>query len=452
MGLIYCETTSKTSKRKSKTKKGREIMYTLKQDKTKVEVELSISADEWEAGVQSTYEKNKGKYNVEGFRKGHAPRKVIEKTYGDSIFFDDTVNYFLEKTLDEVFDKQPELEPVAQPTTQFESFTLKDGLKMKIIFETIPPFELCKYVDVPIEIHSAEVTDEEVENSIKVLLNDNAKFEEVDRAIKVNDSVLIDYNGFLNGVEFDGGSAQNYPLEIGSHTFIDNFEDQLVGHKKGDVVDVKATFPKEYFNEDLAGQQAEFRVEIKAVREKRVPTLDDKFISNATEYETVEEYRKHLFAHIQTMKENQQKVEFDCRMRDYLIDNTKIEIPQIMIDNYVAYEVEGLKKSLEAYHLTLADYIGFTGGGTEEEFVDRIKKNVERSTRSRQIYRKMIKELNITVSKEELEEATKETTDQDEIVKKENELLLGKLRDFLWDNNKKVIVKDDEDNQKPKEE
>ncbi len=417
-------------------------MYSIKKENTKVEVNLEVDAKEWEDAVQKTYEENKSKFNVEGFRKGHAPRKVIEKTYGDSVFFEDTINHLVNKTMNEVLDKEPDLEPVAMPTTQFESFTADGGLKMKILFEIVPDFKLCKYVDVPIEVHSAEATEKDVDNAVQRLLEDNAKFEEVEREAKNGDSLLIDFTGFMNGEEFDGGSATNYPLELGSHTFIDNFEDQLVGHKKGDIVDVKVTFPADYHAEEFQGKPVEFRVEINAVREKRLPTLDDKFISDTTEFETVEEYRKDVLAHIQTMKENDQEAEFQFNMREYLTNNTQIEIPEIMVDNNVFHEMDHMKQALEMYHLTLEDYLRQTGGGTIEDYVDRLKESTRRSIKVRYIYRKIIAENNIKVSDEELAEATKGMTKHEDIVRTDNELTLQKLYKFLEENNKKVVVKD----------
>ena len=202
-------------------------MYNLKKQNTNVEVELSIDSTEWEKGVEKVYEASKSKFNVEGFRKGHVPRKVIEKTYGDGVFFEDTIEYFVNKTMNDVLNEHPELEPVAMPTTQFESFTIENGLKMKILFEIVPDFKLCAYKGQTFKIHENKATEKDVEHQIHHLLEENAKFESVDRESKNGDSVLIDFEGFIDDVAFEGGAGKNYPLELGSHTFIDNFEDQL---------------------------------------------------------------------------------------------------------------------------------------------------------------------------------------------------------------------------------
>ena len=416
-------------------------MYSLKKNKTKVEIDLSIDSAEWEKGVQSVYESSKSKFNIEGFRKGHAPRRVIEQLYGDSVFFEDTVEKFVNETIEDVLMKNPELEPVAMPTTQFESFTQNDGLKMKIFFEIVPDFQLCNYKGVSIKVHSNEVTEHDIEHQIHHLLEDNAKFVSVDREIKNGDSALIDFTGYIDGEAFDGGRAMDYPLEIGSHSFIDNFEDQLIGHKKGDNVDVNVKFPEDYQAEAFKGKKALFKVVVKDVREKTVPTLDDKFVADTTEFETVEEYRKDLTAHIQDMKDKNMENEFEYNMRDYLLANTQIEIPEIMVDNAVEEDVKRMRETLSAYKITLEDYLKQTGSNIDD-YMKNMKERALTMIKTRYIYRKLLEENNITVSAKELEEATKGLKDSHEIIRKENEILLEKLYKFLRENNKLEIIKD----------
>ena len=312
---------------------------------------------------------------------------------------------------------------------------------MKIFFEIVPDFKLPAYKDVTIKVHSNEVTDEDVEHQIHHLLEDNAKFVSVDREIKNGDSALIDFTGYINGEAFDGGRAMDYPLEIGSHSFIDNFEDQLIGHKKGEEVDVNVTFPEDYQAEEFKGKKALFKVTVKDVREKSLPTLDDKFVADTTEFETVDEYKKDLKAHIQDMKDQNMENEFEYNMRDYLLKNTKIEIPQVMIDNSVEDDIKRMRDTLAPYKITLEDYLKQTGGN----FDDYKKNMTDRAVtmiKTRYIYRKLLEENKITVSAKELENATKGMKESREIVRKENELLLNKLHKFLRENNKLEIVKE----------
>ncbi len=420
-------------------------MFNLKKENTKVEISLTVDNKEWEEGVEKVYETSKSKFNVVGFRKGHAPRRVIEQQYGDSVFFEDTVEYFVNKTLNEVLVKNPELEPVTMPSTQFESFTVENGLKMKIMFEIVPDFKLCEYKGVTIKVHSNEVTDHDIEHQIHHLLEDNAKFETVDREIKNGDSAVIDFTGYIDDVPFDGGAAQDYPLEIGSHSFIDTFEDQLVGHKKGDNVDVNVTFPENYQAEEFKGKKALFKVVVKDVREKTLPEFDDKFVADTTEFETVEEYKKDLTAHIQDMKDKQMENEFEYNMREYLLANTNVEIPQVMVGNAVNEDMNRMKDALAAYNVTLEDYLKQTGSSLEE-YLKNANERTLKMIKTRYIYRKLLEENKIEVSAKELEDATKDmkTKDSHDLVRKENELLLDKLHAFLKKYNNLEIVKEEQ--------
>ena len=404
-------------------------MYNLKKQNTNVEVELSIDSTEWEKGVEKVYEASKSKFNVEGFRKGHVPRKVIEKTYGDGVFFEDTIEYFVNKTMNDVLNEHPELEPVAMPTTQFESFTIENGLKMKILFEIVPDFKLCAYKGQTFKIHENKATEKDVEHQIHHLLEENAKFESVDRESKNGDSVLIDFEGFIDDVAFEGGAGKNYPLELGSHTFIDNFEDQLVGHKKGDNVDVNVTFPENYGAEQFAGKKALFKVSINEVREKILPEFNDKFVSDSTEYDNVEAYKKGELAHIQSMKDKDQENEIQYVIREYLIKNTEIQIPEVMIENAVHEDMHRMEDALKAYGITLEDYLKQTGSNLED-YVKGAKERTLLATKTRFIYRKLIEEEKIEVSAQELAENTKGMTDRQQIIRRENELLLDKLHKF----------------------
>jgi len=416
-------------------------MYNLKKEKTKVEIELTINGKEWEEGVEKVYESSKSKFNVVGFRKGHAPRKVIEKQYGDSVFFEDTVEYFVNATLNEVLNANPELEPVTMPSTKFENFTVENGLKMKIYFDIVPDFQLCNYKGVTFKVHSDKVTDHDIEHSIHHLLEDNAKFESVDREIKNGDSALIDFTGYIDNVPFEGGAAVDYPLEIGSHSFIDTFEDQLVGHKKGDEVDVNVTFPENYQAPEFQGKKALFKVAVKDVREKKLPEFNDKFVSDTTEFETVDEYKKDLTAHIQDMKTKQMDNELEYNIREYLLENTNLEIPEVMVDQSVREDENRMREALKAYNVSFEDYLLQTGSNYEA-YTKNAKERTLKMIKTRYIYRKLLEENKISVSAKELEKATKDMKSQDEIIRKENEMLLDKLHAFLKENNKVEIIEE----------
>ncbi len=415
-------------------------MFELKIDNTKVEVEMTIDAKTWEQGVEKVYETSKSKFNVEGFRKGHAPRRVIEKTYGDNVFFEDTIEYFVNNTLHEVLQKNPQLEPASMPTTEFESYTADAGLKMKILFEIVPDFKLCECKGQTFKVHDASVTEHDLEHEIHHLLEDHAKFESVDAPISDGDSALIDFTGYIDDKPFDGGAAKDYPLTIGSHSFIDTFEDQLVGHKKGDNVDVNVTFPLNYGAKEFAGKKALFKVVVKDVRKKVIPELNDKFIADVTEFETLEEYKKDLAAHIQDMKTRQQENELDYVIREYLIKNTNVEIPQTMVDEQVNEDIERMREYLKPYNVSFEDYLKSTGSNIED-YMKRAHEGALNMLKTRYIYRKVLEEFKINVSAKELKDATKGMTNENEIARKENDLILDKLHNFFKENNTIEIIK-----------
>ncbi len=418
-------------------------MFTIEKDKTKVEVNVTLTNQEWEEGLQKVYEKNKGSFSVVGFRKGHAPRKVIEKTYGDTVFFDDALIYFYEKVMVEVLTEHPEYEPVAKPQIQLQSYTVDNGVKLKFVVEVVPDFELCKYTDNTIEVHSAEATEKDVEHELFHLREDNAKFDDVDRPLKQGDVAVIDFMGFIDNVEFPGGTAEDYRVEIGSHSLVDTFEDQLVGHKKGETFDVNVTFPENYY-EEFKGKKASFKVTVKEVKEKTLPTVDDKFIADATEYETLEEYRKATFAHIQTMKENQQEQEFEYNLRNLLVEKTNIELPESMISSNVSYQMRSLEEALAPYNLTLEQYILSAGQNSLEDYINGLRAQTIRNIKARLIYRRIANEQNIKVSEEELKAASEGVTDEDEIARIESQISLRKVHKFLREHNKTTVVSDDE--------
>lgn len=409
-------------------------MYKLKQEKSKIEIEYEVDAARWEEGVQKVYEDTKSRYNITGFRKGHAPKKVIEQHYGENVFFEDAVNYFAEQALNEVYANELKLEPVSQPEVEFESFSKENGLKIKIKFEVMPEFTLGQYKGLTVKVPRHEVTDHDVDHYIEHFRQQSAKFEDVEREVKNGDNVLIDFMGFVDDEAFEGGEANDYPLTIGSHTFIDTFEEQLIGAKKGDKIDVNVTFPENYGHEKLAGKPATFKVEIKQVREMILPELDDKFVSDTTEYETVEEYKKSIFAHIQSMQENSNKQELYYQLVHAVLNNTEMEIPETMIQSRIDNTIKDMNDSIAAYGMTLGDYLAQTGTSLDEYILSLRDKTIE-GIKIRHIYRKLIEVENLNVTAEELAENTKDLKDQQAIANKENELLIDKIMKFLIENN-----------------
>lgn len=419
-------------------------MFELKVEKTKAIITASFDSKEWNDETEKVYESTKSKYNVIGFRTGHAPRKVIEKSFGDNVFFNDTFDNFVRRVLNEVLDKNPKLEPVSYPRTTIDSYTVDGGIKFTVEFDIMPEFKLGKYTGLEFKKQSTKATEEEINHEISHLLEDNAKFNDVDRESKMGDEVVIDFVGSIDGVEFEGGRAKDYPLTLGSHSFIDTFEDQLVGKKKGDNVDVNVKFPDDYPAKEYAGKKALFKVTVNAVREKVLPTLDDKFVADATEFETVDEYKKSVIENIQSMKAQNAENALDNDILNHIMDSTEMEIPQTLVDAEVDRNVHNLEDACKMYKMELEDYLK-SMGTTLENYKKSLEDRATKNVKSRYILRQLLEENNIVATEKEIDDkvkelfpnAKKQITENDRNYA-ENAVLLDKVYKFLRENNKIV--------------
>ena len=255
---------------------------------------IKIEKDMWQEALDTAYEKNKGRFNIPGFRKGHAPRNIIEKTYGKGAFVNDAIDEVYYKAYTAILKEHDEVKPVDAPRLDIKNFDEDNGVEIELTIQCVPEFELANYKGQTFTKQEVKVTDEDVEKEIKNNLLRSSRLVETNKAVKNDDFVTLDFDGYVDGKQFDGGKAENYQLKIGSHTFIDNFEDQLIGLNIGDKKDVVVTFPKDYHEKSLAGKEATFKVEIKNVRERVMPELNEEFVSNSTEFETVEEYKNSV--------------------------------------------------------------------------------------------------------------------------------------------------------------
>ena len=415
---------------------------------TKVIIDVKIDDKEWNEGVNKVYENTKSKFNVIGFRKGHAPKKVIEQQYGDDVFYEDTLDYFIRKSLNEFLNENPKLEPVSYPNTKLGEYVVGDGISFTIEFDIMPEFKLPKYTGLEFTQESSKVLDKEIEHEIHHLLEDNATFNSVDRESKLGDQLIIDFVGSIDGVEFEGGRAENFPLELGSHSFIDTFEDQLVGKKKGENVDVNVKFPDDYPAKEYAGKKALFKVTIKDIREKALPTFDDKFVSDATEFENAEEYKNHIKEHIQSMKAERADYDVKHNILKHIVDNTEMEIPQSLIDMEVDSNVHQLEDACKMYQMDINDYLSRMNT-TLEDYRKSCEERAKTNIKSRYILRQIIDENNISASAEEIDAKIKELPDlrgkkeitSEDRVYAENSVLLDKTYNFLKENNK-IITKE----------
>lgn len=414
------------------------------QDK-RIQFDVTFDKTEWEEAVQTAYEKNKGKYSVQGFRKGHAPRKVLEKTYGSSLFYDDAIDGCFYKGYFEILSKEKDLQPVANPSIEIKS--IDEGLNMVLYVTTKPDVELGEYKGLTITKEKVSVKKEEVDHELEHMREHQTKYVEVERAIKEGDIATIDFSGSVDGKKFDGGTAQDYDLEIGSHSFIDNFEDQLVGLKKGDSKDVKVKFPEDYHEEKLKGKPAVFEIKVKAVKEKVLPVLDDKFASEVSEFETLEELKKDTEKKILERKQKEAEEKLESKLIEKIIDSSKVEIPQVMIDEQIEDFIKDFEYRLSYQGLNLDGFLKYSGQTLDQLKASR-KEDAKKTCKTRLVFEQIILKEKIKVTDKDLEEKFNENSDKKKTIEEikktlgqeqlnyfENTLLLNKLMKFLKKNN-----------------
>lgn len=426
------------------------MKYTKKilEDK-RVQFAVSLDEKEWEEAVQNAYEKNKSKYNVQGFRKGHTPRKVLENNYGTTLFYDDAIDGCFYRYYFEILSKEKDVKPVSAPDIEISSISEK-GLEMLLTLVVKPDVELGNYKGLTIKKEEIKVTDEEVEHELHHKQQDQAKYVEVEREIKQNDTATIDFSGSVDGVKFEGGTAEDYDLEIGSHSFIDNFEEQLIGLKKGEKKDVNVTFPKEYHEESLKGKKAVFAVTIKSVKEKQLPELDDKFASEISEFETLKELKEDIKKKILTAKQKEEDTKAENKLVDAIVEASKVEVPEVMVDEQVEDYIKDFEYRLAYQGLNLEGYLNYTGSNLEDLKKSR-REDARKTAKTRLVLEQILVKEKIEVTDKDIEEKFNENASADkkksiaEIKKTlgeeqlnyfENSLLLNKLMKFLKDNNK----------------
>ena len=424
------------------------MKYTKKvlEDK-RVQIDLALDAKEWEEAVQAAYEKNKGKYSVQGFRKGHTPRKVLEKTYGSSLFYDEAIDGCFYRYYFEVLSKEKTIEPVAAPDIEIKSISEK-GLELVLKITVKPEVELGEYKGLKVEKTAVKVTKEEVDKELQGLLESQVKYVEVEREIKNGDTATIDFSGSIDGVKFDGGTATDFDLEIGSKSFIDTFEDQLVGLKKGDKKDVKVTFPKEYHEPSLAGKPAVFAVEIKEVKEKQYPELNDTFASEVSEHNTLKELTDATKAKIKEAKEKEAAAQAENKLVDMIVDNAKVEVPQVMVEQQVEDFIKDFEYRLSYQGLSLQGYLQYANI-TIEDLKKSRQEDAKKTVKTRLVLEQIIAKEKIEVTDKDLEDKfnehnkekpksikdIKKTLNPEQLNYFENSILLNKLMKFLKDNN-----------------
>ena len=418
-----------------------------KKEKGIIDANINISAEGWQEALNSAYEKNKGKFNIPGFRKGHAPRSVIEKTYGTGAFVNEALDGMYYKAYTQILQEHEDIKPIDAPKLDIKKFD-DTGVEMVLSIQCVPEFKLASYKGLTFTKQKVEVTDDQVKDAIDRELLRASRLVETNKPVKKDDFVTLNFDGYVDGKQFEGGQAENYQLQIGSHTFIDTFEDQLIGLNVGDKKDVNVTFPADYHEARLASKPATFKVEIKNIRERIMPKLDEEFVSNSTEFETVDEYKNSIKERLVKDASERADIELDNDILDKIIDDTDFVAPDVMVEEETNRQINGMTAQMKYQGITLEDYAKYLGK-TVDEFKDEIKKNSARNVKARLVLEKLIRDENLDITEadidQKIEEMAKNAGKSLEDFKKQvnndlvnrvaNELLMKKLLAFLHENN-----------------
>lgn len=409
----------------------------------KYELEIEISAEDFEAAIEKAYLKARKNIAMPGFRRGKAPRKLIEKEYGEQVFFEDAVNLLYAPVVNGAVEESG-LELVTRPEVEVTEISKENGVKLKATCITKPEVEVKDYKGIEVEKVVNPVTDEDINKQLDALREKNVTVETVDdRAAENGDDVVIDFEGFKDDVAFEGGKAEDFTLSLGSGQFIPGFEDQIVGHNAGEDFDINVTFPDEYQVKELAGAPAVFKIKLKSISKKVMPELDDDMVKDSTEFDTVDEYKADVKKKLEEANEKHADSEVEAKIFDKVIENMTAEIPQVMFDNRVNEMIGELEQRLAPQGISLDLYMQYTG-----QTIDTVKKayaeQAEKQVKLRLALEKIAKLENIEVTEDELKaefdklaEAYKLDVDQikqfihDDDLKKD--IAVGKAVDLIKD-------------------
>lgn len=408
---------------------------------------IEFTAEEFEAARVKAYQENKNQFTIDGFRKGKAPRSIIEKRYGD-VFAEDAINDMLADGYPNALDEL-DIEVIDQPRMEFGKIEKDAPFTVTVTVAVYPEVEVKDYKGIELEKVDAEVTDEDVNTEIENLRKRNARMVTVDREVKDGDHIILDYKGFVGDEQFEGGTAEGYPLVIGSGSFIPGFEDQLIGAKKDEEVEVKVTFPEEYHAEELAGKEAVFKCVVHEVKEEELPELDDEFAKDVSEYDTLEELKKETKEDLTKRKSAWAENQVKDKAVEIVCENNDIEIPAVMIDDEISQMIRELDMQLSQQGLSFQQYLQFLGKDMMA-FREEVKDDAERRVKMRMVIRAIVDAEAIVATEEEIEKELEllgiqyglETDKVKEMVGEKNLEYIGqdvkmkKAVDFIYENAK----------------
>ncbi len=369
-----------------------------KTDKNTVELVVEVKGDEFKAAVDAAFKKNIKKMTVPGFRKGKAPRKMVEKLYGEGVFYDDAINALYPAAYDAAVSEAG-ISPVDNPAVEVTSVD-SEGFEFKAKVTVKPEVEVKDYKGIKAVKNVYNVTETMVKSEIEALRKQNQRIVDVDREAKSGDTVNIDYEGSVDGVPFDGGKADGYDLSLGSNTFIPGFEDQLIGKKAGDECEVNVTFPEEYHAQELKGKAAVFKVKVNTVKEIQLPDADDEFAKDVSEFDTLAELKADIKKKLKEQKNAQSESELESALVDKLLENTEVEIPAVMISRKVDSMMAEFEQRLAGSGLNLNTYIQYMGTDLES-FKKNYEPEAQKQVKTRLALEKIVELEKIVVSDED---------------------------------------------------
>ncbi len=433
--------------------------YTIEESKGEVKINFSITAAEWEDSLNKAFLKNKSKFNIPGFRKGHATRKMIEKMYGEGVFFDDAFNAAFYDAYSKALDEHEEIFPVDEPKVDIDGITA-DGVAFHAVVTVKPEVTLGEYKGMKVPAVEYNVTSEQVNAEIDRARKQAArKVEDNDKPVENGDTVNLDYSGGIDGVKFEGGTAKNQELVIGSGSFIPGFEEQMIGMKIGETKDLNVPFPKEYHAKELAGKMSVFTVTVNKILKEELPELNDEFAKDVSKFDTVAEYKADVEARLKSDAERRTNSENENALIEAVTANSTVEIPECMVNTQIDYIVRDMEYRLMYMYqgMKLEDYLKYTGSSMEEFRKSKVEE-AKRDVKIRLTLEAIVKAEKLDVTEAELNaevakvaesagksvEDYRKTMDERQLGYMKNDLLTKKLVEFLKKNNTFEVKKSEE--------
>ena len=405
-----------------------------KLEKNMEKLTIEVSAEQFKDAMQKAFNKNKNRFNIPGFRRGKAPMSMIEKMYGEGVFYEDAADEAINATCMDAMNESG-LDIVSRPEVTVEQIGKDQPFIYSALVAVKPEVTLGEYKGIEVQKADAEVTDADVEAELKRVQDQNARLVTVeDRPVADGDQTVIDFEGYVDGKTFDGGTAEDFQLTIGSHAFIDTFEEQLIGKNIGEECEVNVTFPTEYHAKELAGKPATFKVTVKEIKVKELPELDDEFASEVSEFETLDEYKTDIRAKLSERKQKAAASENENRVVDKVVENASMEIPDRMLDGQIDNMVQEMARNMESQGLSMDLYLKYTGM-TMDQIREQMRPQAEKRIKTRLTLEAVVKAENIQTSDERLDEEIQKLADN-------YKMEADKLKEYMTDRDKDQMKED----------